>query len=151
MRFFRMAKPERPPVEDPPVWISVVIDAVAQLKAEIVLSREQRTIEFEWFKSHTKLATKHDLEQLGNRMAEAIQQFANRVEAKFDEIGASVDGIVADVQFLKDKITELQNSAGTVTPEDQARLDAIEARIGTLAGKTAELDASTESAPAPNP
>lgn len=84
-------------------------------------------------------------------MAEAISSFAARVNTSFDKIGASVDGLVGDVDTLKKKIEELQNSSGSITPEDQALLDAIEARANTVGDKLAALDAATENAPAPNP
>lgn len=79
----------------------------------------------------------------------AIQTFAANVKTSFDKIGQSVDGIVADIDNLKKKIDELQNSPGTLTPEDQASLDAIQAQANTLSEKLAALDAATESAPTP--
>jgi len=81
----------------------------------------------------------------------AISDFSDRVSAKFDAIGTSVDGVVADVAFLKAKIEELQNSPGTITPADQALLDALEARVGTLSTKVADLDAATDSSTVPIP
>lgn len=96
----------------------------------------------------------------------AISEYAGRVQAHLDNISSAVDGLgtaVAgvgkDVLWLKDKIAELQNSNGGISPEDQALLDAIEARVGTLAinvGAVAtaaqQLDAATDSAPpAPPP
>jgi len=109
----------------------------------------------------------------------AISEFSDRVNAKFDEIGASVDsavtgvdaantsltGVAADVEFLKDVIQKLQTNPGPITPEDQALLDSAEARVGTLATKTTALkdslgtlstalgalDAATDSAPTPTP
>ena len=84
-----------------------------------------------------------------NIMAEAIQAFAGRVNTFLDEIGTSVDGIQGDVTELKRLIKELQDSAGQVTPEDQATINAIESRIGTLAGKVKSLDEQTENVPTP--
>ena len=94
-----------------------------------------------------------------------IQEFADRVETKFGEVGASVDalltsvsGIDTDVKALKKQIADLQASPGGITPDDQARLDKIEAAIGSLAQKTAvaaqavkDLDAATETAPPVEP
>lgn len=84
-------------------------------------------------------------------MAEAIQAFQARVNTHLDEIGAAVDGIVLDVAELKRIITELQNSPGTVTPADQASLDALETRITGLSAKVKELDATTAPAEVPVP
>lgn len=98
-------------------------------------------------------------------MPTTIQDFADKVEALFTTIGEDVDsavssltGINGDVQSLKKQIADLQASAGTVTPEDQARIDKIEATVNGLAAKTAaakevaaKLDAETETAPTPEP
>jgi len=97
------------------------------------------------------------------KIMSALTDFADRVETVFGSIGTSVDGIVesiaginTDVQQLKQQITDLQNSGGAITPEDQARLDTIETGVNALATKTAaaatvasELDAQTENAPTP--
>ncbi len=91
----------------------------------------------------------------------AIQDYAARVDAAFTAIGGSVDsivtsvaGVTGDVQRLKDLITQLQNSAGTVTPEDQALLDKTEAAANSLSTRVsgvkdalASLDAATEEPP----
>lgn len=96
---------------------------------------------------------------------EAIQQFADRVDAAFTALGTSVDGLVttsdglvADAALLKKMIAELQASTGTVTAEDQARLDKIEtaagnlvSKVGGLAQKLADLDAATEPEVIPTP
>ncbi len=71
----------------------------------------------------------------------AIKDFADKMKLHNDAVDAAVDGISADIQALNDKITALQNSAGQVTPEDQALLDDLEARGAALATKIAALDA----------
>lgn len=78
-----------------------------------------------------------------------IQEFADKVNAEFDKISAAVDGLVVDVKTLNDKIAELQNSAGTVTPADQALLDDIQSKAANIASKVGALDAQTEAPPAP--
>lgn len=94
-----------------------------------------------------------------------LSEYEDRVNILLEGIGTSVDGVVAslngidgDVQNLKKQITDLQNSPGAITPEDQARLDRIEAALNTLAAKTSAaaqagqaLDAQTENVPTPNP
>jgi uncharacterized protein YdcH (DUF465 family) len=86
-----------------------------------------------------------------------ISDFAAAQKAFNDAQGASIDslvtstaGLVADVQSLNDKITELQNSAGGVTPEDQALIDqlqtqgaALSDRLTSAATALAALDAQT--------
>lgn len=96
-------------------------------------------------------------------MSKAIEDYSAAVNAAFDGISTSVDeivasqtGIAADVTFLKDTIDKLQNNAGPISPEDQALLDAAQARVNGLATKIGEastalkaLDAATEEPPAP--
>ena len=92
----------------------------------------------------------------------AISDYEAKVDAAFVAIGSSVDAIVTsvagvsgDVDRQKALIKQLQDSAGTVTPEDQALLDKIEAGANALATRMtsvkdalAALDAATEEAPA---
>lgn len=70
-----------------------------------------------------------------------ISDYADAVKATFDSIGASVDGIAGDLAELARKIDELQNSAGSVTPEDQARLDEIQNMANALKDRVSALDA----------
>ena len=79
----------------------------------------------------------------------AISDFASKQNAHNDKIDTAIDGIQGDVTALKDLITKLQNSAGTITPEDQASLDALEARAAALEQKVTALDAQTENPPTP--
>ena len=95
----------------------------------------------------------------------AISQHAERVNAQFDLIANAVTGLTAaiagvadDILWLKEKIEELQNNPGPISVEDQALLDAMEARAGTLATnlgalKTAleKLDAATQRPSSPPP
>lgn len=81
----------------------------------------------------------------------AISDYAASVNAAFDSISTQTDGLVnsiagvaADVTFLKDTIDKLQNSPGTITPEDQALLDASQARAAGLATKLTDLAASAK-------
>lgn len=92
-----------------------------------------------------------------------ISEYSDRVNASFDAIGASVDaivtsvaGVAGDVTELKRIIAELQTNPGPISAEDQALLDALEVKVGSLvtradAVKTAvaELDAQTENVPTP--
>lgn len=93
------------------------------------------------FDSQTDLvAAIHTLER---KVMSAISDFQTRVNAKLEAIGTGIDGIDGDVKFLKEQIAALQASVGTVTPEDQAIIDAMEARIGTLADRVTAVDAET--------
>lgn len=87
----------------------------------------------------------------------AKQKAFNERQAKaVDDAVASLAGLVGDVQTLNDKITELQNSQGGVTPEDQALIDdlqtqgeAVAAKGEALAAALASLDAQTPPAVPP--
>lgn len=115
--------------------------------------------------SCAQLATKHDVDSATCKIMSAITDYADRVNTAFDNIGSSVDGLVTsvngitgDVAGLKDLITKLQNSPGQITPEDQATLDATEAKANALVAKVQgvaaslkALDDATETAPTPAP
>ena len=79
----------------------------------------------------------------------AISDFAASVKASFESISSDVDtvvasnteittavaGVSADVKQLKDTIDKLQNSPGTITPEDQALLDSAQSQASSAASK----------------
>ena len=93
--------------------------------------------------------TFNDLVKLEQRMNEQIKAFSDAVQASFGKVATAVDGLTGDIQILKKKIEDLQNSPGTLTPEDQAALDAIQTQANTIADKLAALDAATENVPTP--
>lgn len=72
-----------------------------------------------------------------------FSDFAAKQKAHNDAVSAAIDGITADIQALNDKITELQNSSGTVTPEDQALIDELVASGDALQAKAQALDDMT--------
>lgn len=80
-------------------------------------------------------------------MSSPIADYADRAKAYQDSMDASIDGIQGDVVFLNEKIAALQASQGTLTPEDQALLDQIEARGLALADKVKAVDDMTPPAP----
>ncbi len=77
----------------------------------------------------------------------AIADFAKKQNEHNDAIDKAVEGITADVAFLKGEIERLQNTGGVLTADDQAIVDALEARTGALAEKLGALDALTPPAP----
>ena len=96
-------------------------------------------------------------------MATAIETYAAKVDAAFTAIAETVDsivtslsGVAGDVDRLKATIKQLQETPGTITPEDQALLDKSEAAVNQIASRLAglkeamaSLDAATEEAPTP--
>lgn len=73
----------------------------------------------------------------------AISEFTGKLNAFFDRQDTAITGIKGDLQFLKDTIAALQASSGQVTPEDQALIDAAEARVDAATTKVEGLDAET--------
>lgn len=99
------------------------------------------------FRFLSGLATKHDLRDLRHIIMSAISDFAGKQNSFNDRVDAAVTGLQGDVAFLNDTIAKLQASSGTVTPEDQASLDALQARGETTATKLEALDALTPPVP----
>lgn len=85
----------------------------------------------------------HRIEQKVNNIMSKISDFAAAQTAFQDRLDTAVAGLTQDVQTLNDKITELQNSSGEITPEDQALLDAIQERSSVIATKLEALDTLT--------
>jgi peptidoglycan hydrolase CwlO-like protein len=77
----------------------------------------------------------------------AISEFAERVAAHQSATEAAIQGVADDVNALKDLITELQESAGEITPEDQALLDEVELKAAELAEKVSAVNEMTPPEP----
>lgn len=76
-----------------------------------------------------------------------ISEYGERVAAQYAELSTGIDGISSDVGVLNDLITKLQNSAGEVTPEDQAILDNLEAGLIALKDRVKAVDDLTAAPP----
>lgn len=72
-----------------------------------------------------------------------ISDVGAAMNAYFDRQAVAIDGVKGDVDWLVAKIAELQASSGAVSAEDQAILDALQARAGVMADKVEALDAMT--------
>lgn len=73
----------------------------------------------------------------------AISEFAAQQEAFNARLDAAVTDIQGDVASLKQQIADLLASAGTISPEDQAALEALNARSSEIASKLEALAAET--------
>lgn len=103
----------------------------------------------ECIKSHCGTITKQDLDKMEHRImtkisesAARLQAFSERQAAAIDSAVVSLTGLTEDIAELNRKITELQNSPGTITPEDQALLDAAETQADALAVKAEAVSAA---------
>lgn len=92
----------------------------------------------------------HNLEQKVDRIMTAISDYHARVKTAFNTISAGLDGISGDIQTLNDKITQLQNNPGPISPEDQALLDEIQGLADNVASRVSALDDQT-APPSPPP
>ncbi len=106
------------------------------------------------------------LEKIMAKISDVLAAFKAQQEAYNAQAGAALDkiveaqtGLTGDIAELNRKITELQNSAGEVTPADQAIIDELQAQAAALASRAdgiaaalAALDELTPPAvPAPPP
>ena len=80
-----------------------------------------------------------------------ISEYTDKVNLGFGKLETAIDGVAADVTFLKDTITQMQNNPGPISPEDQALLNAAEARLTVLVEKLTALDALTTPPAPPTP
>lgn len=83
------------------------------------------------------------LVNIGVHTMSVISEFAVKQESYNARVATAIDGIVADIAGLNALIVALQTSAGTVTPEDQATLDALQAAGEAAAAKAEAADAMT--------
>jgi hypothetical protein len=126
-----------------------LLPEISKLTRSLTAYLDQRRIELDWHGSLEKLATKHDLKETETKIMSAISDFSVKQNAFNDRMDTAIEGIKGDVKTLNDKIEALQNSAGQITPEDQALLDAIEARGDAITSKLEALDALTPPTPPP--
>lgn len=77
----------------------------------------------------------------------AISIFALAQTTFNARLAAAIDGIAADVASLNAKIEELQNTPGTITPEDQALLDELQVAGDNLASRLEAVDGLTPPVP----
>lgn len=73
--------------------------------------------------------------RLGERIMSAISDFKVKQDAHNAKVSSDLDALVVSIQALNDLIAKLQNSPGTITPEDQALLDAADAAGQALSDK----------------
>lgn len=98
-------------------------ESLLVLASELRKSRRQRKIEFEWLKSHLKLATKHDLEEMEKRM------------------GLRISELKTEVAGIRSQVTKIWN-------EQQAKYDALVVKYDELVKQieAGEVDAETSQA-----
>lgn len=95
------------------------------------------------------MAILHRIEGELKIMAKNITEWAAEQEADLAEISSTLDGVAQGVIDLDKKISELQNSPGTISDADQKLLDAIQAKSKALVTKAQAIrtDATDGQAP----
>lgn len=128
---------------------SEIADAICEQTQAIRGILDAVKDEGQWWRSRRGLATKNDLQEMETRIMSVLSDYAGKVKAFNDRISAAIDGLSNDVEALTAKITELQNSPGAITPEDQALLDEAQAQAEALATKAEALDQMNPPTPPP--
>lgn len=83
------------------------------------------------------------------RLMTIISDFVAKQNAHNDKIDDSISGLQEDIAALNAEILKLQTSSGEISPEDQASLDALDARGQSIADKIEALNALTPPVPPP--
>lgn len=120
-------------------------------EAVFEFARETHELHLELKRSNDNNAVLCRIAEMENRIMSKISEFAAAQNAHNDRADAAVTDLQGDIQALNDKITELQNSPGTITPEDQASLDALQARGEAISAKLEALAALTPPPVPPTP
>lgn len=110
-------------------------DEMCHLRHDLGDIRVELVRAAEVLRSASNFATKHDLKELGDKIMSAIGDWVTTNGPKLDRIQAGLD-------VVQDLVEKLQNTSGSITPEDQALLDQIEKKIDTIAS-------DADSVPAP--
>lgn len=82
------------------------------------------------------------------KIMSAISTFATQQQAFNDDIAADLTNISTQIAALNATIATLQNSSGTLSPEDQATLDDLQAKGTALAALADATAGKTPPAPA---
>lgn len=117
--------------------------SVLKLRHEDKLAEALTLLAHELHALHNNNAILKRIDELESNIMSKISEFAQRQNAFNDQLDTAVEGLTADVKNLNDQIAALQNSTGGITAEDQALLDAIEARSAQITTKLAALDSMT--------
>lgn len=81
----------------------------------------------------------------------AVSVFVDQMNAFFTRQDAAVADLQGDIDNLNEQIKALQDSQGTITPEDQALLDGIQAKASSISDKLDAMDALTPPKAPPGP
>lgn len=95
--------------------------------------------------SHRELSRR--LTHLGEQIMSVIADFAAKQKTWNAEIKDDLTAISANLATLQTTISQLQDSAGKVTPEDQAIIDDLQAQAADLGAQADVVAGKTPPAP----
>lgn len=78
-----------------------------------------------------------------------ITDFATQEQATLATLKTAMDGVAAGVTALDAKIVDLAAQLGTLTPEEQAALDAVTAASTALVTEASGINTADPTAPVP--
>ena len=84
----------------------------------------------------------------GKHLMSKVTDFAAAVQTAFDHVSTDLDTIKAGIANLDALIVAFQNSPGTLSVEDQAALDKIQAASAALVAKVDTIDVTPPTPPA---
>ena len=126
------------------IYVVVPIDRLGCSSIMTRMEQHQRKPQEEY--SRETVLILESLEHLSHQVyhiMSIISDFTTKLNVFFDRQDKAVSDLQGDVDNLTKQIAALQASAGTVTPEDQALLDGIQARASSVSDKLDALDALT--------
>ena len=88
------------------------------------------------------------IDQGNQKLMSQITDWAAQEEADLSAISTTLDNVVSGIAALDALITAFQNSPGTLTPQDQAALDAIQASAHALVTKASAISTAPPVPPA---
>ena len=88
----------------------------------------------------------HEIRKGAHHIMSAITDFKDKVDAAFTTVNANLDNIVGDVANLNKQIQDLKAQLGSLSPADQAALDAVAAEAQAVVDRTKTVaDATPDS------
>jgi cob(I)alamin adenosyltransferase len=105
-------------------------EAVYVLAVEVKALRDQKSSEFEWFKSHLQLATKTDLKEMEKRIMATQAELAADLKAVLEQqkkTSGEIKTVQDSVDALKVKVAELEAIIAAGGTIGQELIDAVAA------------------------
>lgn len=116
-----------------------VIEAIKELTHVLCESEKVRHIEFEWFKSHFELATKHDLREMEKRIMAKVDDLiaaATVLSTASDGLSVKLDALIVKLDAFIAAVP-----SGDLSPAGETALAALISAKTTAAAAGDKVDA----------